>query len=323
MRSGEEVIVGEGVLAGPDVTAPQINVASGVALGITLLRRVPTRPGDGVRAAARELRAATRRVQTEWAKQKPRAKTDGRPFDSAADATSGGLGDRLAAMAALPAERHPLAPRAGELLDALELRDRSWLKSRYNEQRAQAQRRLDRVAAEGLRGDIDAAAGGGFLSEVEVAHAAYGVALGITATNEDAEENVAIAIAEYGLQLGAQYRAANEEARKAIRAGLRPIDEHRARYARGAPETAAEADGEPVTVVARAAWEASGDHRVRRVSRGEALGGRKGRTVAGSEVGGGRKAGTEAGGELEGGRGDGRRRRNATLMGQGGGSAGR
>lgn len=252
--------MGEEFQASQYVTAPQINVASGVALAITLLHHVPAKLGDGVRGSARELRAATQRVQAEWAKQKPRAKTDQRPFDNAADVSWGALGDRLMAQSALPAARHPLAGRAGELLDALELRDRSWLKLRYNEQWAQGQRRLDRVGAGGLREDIDAAAGKGFLGEVEFAHAAYGEALGITAKNGATDDNVAMveplralaaAIAEYGLQVGAQYRGADEATRAAIRAGLRPIDEHRARYARagGADGAEEEGGGEPVSPV--------------------------------------------------------------------------
>jgi hypothetical protein len=250
--------MGEEFQASQYVIAPQISVASGVALAIKLLRHAPPKPGDGARAAARELRAATERVQADWAKQKPRAKPDQRPFDNAADVSWGALGDRLAAQSVLPAARHPLAPRAGELLDALELRERAWLKLRYDKQWAEAQRRLDRVAAEGLRGDVDAAAGEGFLSEVEFAHAAYGAALGITAKHDYVEENVAMveslralaaAIAEYGLQLGAQYRRASEAERKAIRAGLRPIDEHRARKVREGGEAESEEDGEPVSPV--------------------------------------------------------------------------
>ncbi|MDP3212880.1 MAG: hypothetical protein Q8S73_02155 [Deltaproteobacteria bacterium] len=70
-------------------------------------------------------------------------------------------------------------------------------------------------AAEGLREEVDAGAGKGFVGEVDFAHAAYGVAPGITAKHETSEENVAMgeplralaaAIAEYGLRVGAQYR---------------------------------------------------------------------------------------------------------------------
>lgn len=229
----------------PYVTAPQINVASGVALAIALLNHVPPKPGDGVRAAARELRAATQRVQALWAKQKPRAKTDQRPFDNAADVSWGALADRLSAQAALPRSRHPRAEQAAALLDALELRDRSWLTLRYNEQWAQAQRRLDRVESDDLRGALDAVAGDGFLSEVEFAHGAYGEALGITVRHEGVDDNVAMleplralssAVAEYGLQLCALHRTAGADARRDIRKALRPIDEHRERYARGAAE---------------------------------------------------------------------------------------
>lgn len=236
------------------VTAPQINVASGVALAIALLNNVPPKPGDGVRAAARELRGATQRVQAQWAKQKPRAKTDQRPFDNAADVSWGALIDRLGAQAALPRARHPRAEQAATLLDALELRDRSWLTLRYNEQWAQGQRRLDRVAADDLRGAIDAVAGDGFLAEVEFAHKAYGEALGITTRHDDVDDNVAMveplralsaAVAEYGLQLCALHRGASAQTRKDIGKALRPIDAHRDRYARGTAET----EEEPVSPV--------------------------------------------------------------------------
>ena len=223
------------------VTAPQINVASGVALAIALLNHRPGALGLGVRQAGNGLREAARAVQTQWAQQRPARKVDLRPFDNSADVAWGALIDRLAAQAALPVERHPEAAQAAALLDALELRSRSWLALRYNEQWAQGQRRLDRIVQDNLRGAVNALAGAAFLSEVEFAHAAYGEALGITARREDTDDNVAMlpklraladAIAEYGLQLAAQYRGADADTRRAIVAALRPIDEHRARYAR-------------------------------------------------------------------------------------------
>lgn len=45
------------------------------------------------------------------------------------------------------------------------------------------------------------------------------------------------------------YRSADEEMRAAIRKRLRPIDEHRARYARGGGETGEQEGEEPVTPV--------------------------------------------------------------------------
>jgi hypothetical protein len=44
---------------------------------------------------------------------------------------------------------------------------------------------------------------------------------------------LAEAVAECGRQVGAQYHGARGSTRTAIRAALRPIDDHRARYARG------------------------------------------------------------------------------------------
>lgn len=246
--------MGDGFQAAAYVTAPQINVASGVALAIALLNNVPPKPGEGVRTAVRRLRGATQRVQAQWAKQKPLAKVDQRPFDNASDVSWGALTGRLDAQAALPHDRHPRAAQATHVLDVLELRDMSWLSLKFNEQWAQAQRRLDRVASEDLRGAIRELAGEGFLDEVELAHKAYGEALGITSRHEGANDNVAMveplrelanAIAGYGLQLCALHHDASEEGRRDIARALRPIDLHRERYARGG--TAAES--EPVTPV--------------------------------------------------------------------------
>jgi hypothetical protein len=232
------------------VTAPQVNVASGVALAIALLNQVPPKSGDGVRASARELRAATQRVQAQWGKQRPRAKVDHRPFDNAADVSWGALAGRLGAQAALPHDRHPRAARAAGLLDRLKLDDLSWLTGKYNEQWSQAEHRLGRVRSEELRGDIDELAGKGFLDEVEHAHKAYGDALGITARHEGADDNVAMveplralcdAVAEYGLQLCAAHRKADAATRREIVLALRPIDEHRVRYARGGASAESEA----------------------------------------------------------------------------------
>jgi hypothetical protein len=188
------------------------------------------------------------------AKQKAPARADQRPFDNASDVSWGALAGRLSAQAALPRARHPRAAQAATVLDALELRDLSWLTLKFNEQWAQAQRRLDRVASEGLRGTIDELAGAGFLDEVELAHAAYGEALGITSRSEHADDNAAMveplrdlasAIAKYGLQVCALHEGASEDERRDLVKALRPIDGHRERHARGS----AAAEGEPVSPV--------------------------------------------------------------------------
>jgi len=229
-------------LAAPYVTAPQMNVASGIALAIALLNSTPEGLGQPVQIATRQLRGATEHIQTLWAKQVPRSTNDARPFDNGSDVSWGALIDRIAAQAALPHERHPRAPVAAELLTTLELHDRLWLNLQYNEQWAQAQRRLQRIDTMDLRATIQEIAGEGFLTEVEFAHKAYGDALGITAQHPQVEDNVALveplralaaAVAGYGLQLAAQYHNADAETRQAIVRALRPIDEHRARYARG------------------------------------------------------------------------------------------
>jgi hypothetical protein len=150
------------------------------------------------------------------------AKAEQRSFENGADVAWGALGDRRVAQAALPAARHPLARRAVELLDALELRDRSGLRLRYNEPWGQGQRRLDGVGRRGAPRGGRRGGGEGLRGRGGVRARGLRRGLGITAKHETSEENVAMveplqalgaAIAEYGLQLGAQSRGADEGTR--------------------------------------------------------------------------------------------------------------
>lgn len=226
----------------PYVTAPLINVASGIALGNSLLQHTPASLGPAAQAATARLRDATQHMEEIWAKRAPPTVRDARPLDNSADVAWAAFIDRIAAYASLPQARHPKAEQAAGVLTRLELRDRGWLNARFNEQWAQAQRRLDRIESLGLRATVQTLAGEDFLTEVEQTHKAYGEALGITAQHPEVEANVDLveplralgaAMAAYGLQLAAQYAGADAEGRRAIVRALRPIDEHRVRYARG------------------------------------------------------------------------------------------
>jgi hypothetical protein len=239
------------------VRAPVDSVPSGVALAIKLLGRVPKDASEGVKKRARALRAKTVALQKAWADRDRVVKdVDKRPFDNANDVAWGALIDRLTAYAALPHERYPLAERASAILASLKLIDRGWLAIDFPEQWAEGNKRLTRVAAEGLRGELVDLAGEDFVAETERTHKAYGDALGITATKgpthvEEADlsthlRDTARAIADYAVQLLAMYDPDDRENDRAVRHALEPLDTHRAKTRRGASTADASPDEPPV-----------------------------------------------------------------------------
>ena len=151
----------------------------------------------------------------------------------------------------LPAANHPRATRARELLDTISPRDREWLKLAY-EAEAESTKRLQRIEDEGLGKDINELAGPEFLAEVQAAHSAYGVALGVTkAAQELLEVNLAEplrslsrSIGRYGLAVAAMVDD-NDASLAMVRKALRPIDSFREGQARRSRAGTAAGDGAP------------------------------------------------------------------------------
>ncbi|MFO0649949.1 MAG: hypothetical protein U0326_27260 [Polyangiales bacterium] len=239
------------------VRAPVITVAGGVALSIKLLGRVPKGAPEGVKKRARALRAKTVALQGAWAaRDRVEKSVDTRPFDNANDVAWGALIDRLTAYSALPRDRYPRAERAAALLTTLKLTERSWLTIEYHEQWAEGDKRLKRVAAEGLHAELVGLAGEDFIAEVERTHKEYGDALGITGDNVSTSAEVADlstllrdtgrAIADYAVQLLAMHDPDDAENDRAVRHALEPIDTHRARTKRATPSTEPTPDDPPV-----------------------------------------------------------------------------
>lgn len=234
--------------------APKLDVASGVALSIQLLATVPEKPVPAVKKAAQKLRKNTIKLQVAW-KERDRIEkpADPRPVDVMADAAMGRMVSRIEGYASLPADRYPLATRAGEIIATL-FPDLEFLRADFNSQWAETQKRIDRIDEEDLAKDIDRVAGPEFLAEVRRIHAIYGVAIGVTQARgktvgpslAEPLRDVSASIAAYAIQLAAVYMDADTDdgTRRAVRAALAPMDDYRTgaarRGARRAPEATPE-----------------------------------------------------------------------------------
>jgi hypothetical protein len=228
----------------PYVRPPVLDVASGVALGIALLTGMPKSAPDGARKAARKLRKGVEELQSAWAASgRSSGPSERRPADIRVDKAWAALHARLDAYSSLPADEHPNARRAGELVDIIYPEGLQFLTLPYAMEWAEGEKRLKLIDEEGIGAEIDALAGPEFLAEVRKAHKIYGEAIGVTKpAGEEATVNlvdplrsVGRAITEYALQL-IPLAAESSASADVVRGALRPIDEHRSDAAhRAAP----------------------------------------------------------------------------------------
>lgn len=244
------------------VRPPMIDVPSGVALGVALLTALPTPTPDNVLNAANKVRQETLALQLAWGKSDSGgAPPDRRKADMRIDNAWGILLDRLEAYSLLPAAGFPRAPRAREIVDMISP-NREWLNFVYGAEWAESTKRLERIEDDGLTHDINELAGPEFLVEVREAHAAYGIALGVTkpahATPEvnlaEPLRSLARAIGRYGIAVVGMVND-DPESVAVVRRALRPIDSFREGLARRiraggtAAEAAPEAPVSPTTPI--------------------------------------------------------------------------
>lgn len=221
--------------------APLLNVASAIGLGASLLAALPKKPEAKVHKAAKRLRNALVTLQTAWGdNEKVAKKEDPRPADQALDNGWGSVFARLETYARLPAERHPKAMRAGELLGTLFPTGLTFLTLPYAEEWAESNKRLDRIAADGLDKELDLFVGKEFLAEVRTAHTRYGDMIGATRPRAAAADpaqlaeplrRVAEAVVHYATQVVATYDPDEPATAGNVRASLAPIDELRSAQA--------------------------------------------------------------------------------------------
>lgn len=219
----------------PYVRPPELDVASGVALGVSLLSAMPKEASENVRKAARRLRAATVELQDAWsANGRGDATIDKRPADIRVDKAWGALYSRLDAYASLPSDENPKAKRAAELLDLIYPDGLQFLTLPYNAEWAEGEKRLKLIEDEELAADLNELAGPEFLAEVKKAHKLYGDAIGITRPAGEGPVNLVDplralgrAITQYSLQVVATVDESQASISTA-KGALKPIDDTRA-----------------------------------------------------------------------------------------------
>ena len=229
--------------------APIMDVASGVALGVSLLSASPKAPTSAVKAAAKRLRTSVVALQSAWGSASiPAPAGKKRAADYATDNAWGCLEMRLDAYGRLPASEAPKAERATEIYSKLFPDGLTFLTLPFKTQWAEGEKRLQLIEGDKLAADIDLLAGPEFLREVRRTHAIYGKALGVTQPEElpldvrlaEPLRDVGQAIVDYSLQLLA-LASAEPSMAATVKKALKPIDDHRA----AAPKRGSAAEDAP------------------------------------------------------------------------------
>ena len=214
------------------VRAPQSDVPTAVALGVSLLSALPRDAPPQVKAAARQLRASVVALQAAWRGTPAAAPAvTKRAADSATDNAWGCLEARLSAAARLPVSRHPSADRAQEIHAALFPTGLDFVTLAFKAQWAEGENRLHLIEKAGYAADIDDLAGPEYLAEIRLTHKVYGEVLAITKA-EDLPPEVSLLeplrevgrkVAAHALQLVA-WASAHPASEPAVRKALKPIE---------------------------------------------------------------------------------------------------
>ena len=238
--------------------SPILDVAGGVALGISLLTAAGNDLPPPAKRAAKALRQAVIALQNDWAAQRDAGVSspdETRPADQRLDRVWSAVGTRLQAVAELP-QTIAEARSAAQLYARIFPDGLTFLRLPYEQQWAQSEQRLRQLEDEELGAAVEALVGDFVLAELREAHANYGRVLGIT----DAKPGAAVApnmleqvravqqaIANYALQLVAAAHA-DTELVGSVRKALRPIDDLRQAQARRAGARGGGAEAEPEVV---------------------------------------------------------------------------
>lgn len=247
-------------------TIPKVNARSGVALARALLTALPKDAPGAVKHAARQMRRdavaledAARAAHAAESSEQTRSR---RVIDNEADALHAVVIRRLDDHALLGAHAPAAAQSTAALRAALYPRGSDFLRGDMLSQWQATEEWLAALAVDGREKALRAVVGDGFVDAVRAVHVEYGEAVGTTKPREPAAPRVDVATPlaalaqstqDLALQLVAlaNDRSADDAARSAARAALRPIDDHREGNARrgaqraAAPEPApAPADGD-------------------------------------------------------------------------------
>lgn len=239
------------------VRMPRLDTADALSLGRMLSSLAIRRPGVAVSDALERMDGQITTLAEAWTERAvPIPRQDMRPIDNREDRLFSALRDRLATYRALsPSKNRARALEIHELLFADGL---GFLCLSYPRQHAEAERRLALIDKHELATDINELVGEEFLTELRVAHMAYGEALGIGKAPQPEPEAAHLAeplralveaMTDYAIQLLALARAKPARADE-VRWALTPIDKFRAaaaaRVSTSNPSTGAPLSGGPI-----------------------------------------------------------------------------
>jgi hypothetical protein len=164
--------------------------------------------------------------------------------DRVEDNAFGALHDWLRAIARLPADRHPEAALAAGVLQAIYPTGLGFLAIAPENEWQEAEVRLGVMAEKGHDETIEKLGGSPFLAELEIAHAAYGAALGITAVKAAPEapairatyEAALEVIRAYVLRVTAHVRRSDPSTAELSARLLAPLTTWKDRAPRAAPQ---------------------------------------------------------------------------------------
>lgn len=225
----------------PYVRAPILNIASGLALGQSLLAVAPGPLAAPLKKSRLRLRQIIDSAQQAWASKQrhdtsaPRLSAEEkRSIDQQADRGFGALRMRLEAYALLPEDR-PKVKKAERLLRTLFSDGTEFLKWRFAEQFAAMELLLKRITDERLEADLNEVCGAEFLAYIKEVHPRYRdmvhtrTAVAVEADINLAEQVRALAdaIADYTIKVCAQVDVDDPETVALVKTLLAPIDEIR------------------------------------------------------------------------------------------------
>ena len=221
--------------------APRINRSNGLSLARQLQQALPAEAPRSVVSASARTDVCAQTLAIAFGVSPDASTVDSRQTDTRVDRAWGVIESRLASWQVLTNEVHREGrERAAELHAKFFGDGLGFLKFEYMSEHAESQKRLNWIV-DAVETDLVRLVGEPFVTNLREAHAAYGIALGITAPMTAAEaakiaaplRALQSAIANYSVQVVAWYSNLDEAAAdydeqvRAVRKALAPIDKFR------------------------------------------------------------------------------------------------
>ena len=221
--------------------APRISTTNGLSLAGQLSQALPTEAPPSVVSAGARMDVAAQTLATAFGVSPAVVSVTARQTDTRVDRAWGGFEGRLESWQVVTQEEHRAdRERAAELHAKFFSEGLGFLKYEFISEHAESEKRLHWIVGD-VETDLIRLVGEPFITNLRQAHAAYGVALGITSpitAGEAAKVAAPLralqgAIANYSVQVVAWYSNLDEAAAdyadqvRAVRKALGPIDKFR------------------------------------------------------------------------------------------------